>query len=1369
MKPTRFIAALSLVLLLTLTAVPLASAAPEVTSVTPNTGPIGGGTNIVIAGTGFVAGATVAIGGTAATGVVVNSATEIVATTPAKAAGTYNLVVTLPDTTTYTKANAFTYAATPTITTLSPASGPTAGGTVVTMTGTNFRAGATVTFGGTAGTSVVVNSATEIVVTTPAKAAGAYNVVVTNSDTSTYTKASGFTFGDQPTITAVAPATVGTAGGASVQVTGTNFRTGATMTVGGTAFTGVTVNSATELVATAPAKVEGTYNVVVTVDGLSYAKANALSYVPVTNPTIASLSPATGSTAGGASVNIAGTGFMAGATVTFGGTAGTSVVVASPTEIQVVAPAKVAGTHNVVVTNSNGGSATKLNAWAAVAPPTVTAVSPNSGTVSGGTAVTLTGTGFATGATVAFDGIPATEVIRVSATSITAKTPAHPSGAVTVEVGSNGLTGSLASAYTYGLPGEPGYTLTGVASATANSGKFSDMAVDGDTVLIAHSVGASNQLTFTISFDGGNTWSHKVPGGLGAGSTWNRVAMLSDTEWGAAIQVGTNGARSVITTRDGGATFTSADLGVGYGAGAADASNGAKVSPPDLDGEGDTYIATVANRCEGGGGLCGAGTNVAGHFAVHRSANAGLTWAATTLYSDNAGADVIGQYASSVNVISDSSWMYAVTEETGFLSGAGRVKLQITTNSGSTYQNVDYGGGTYVNDPFNPLTNYGRGVLLDHQTTAKFTFRNSDNTVHVASVDLSASRYLFTQVSAHVAASLPNTAIKIAATAATAGVVYTQTSQTADWFRFALTTDGATAWTTEAPVAGDPTSKPWALPGVFVTCPTYWISYQDPVALTMKVSRAERVVDCGGEDVESIEVATDGLRGFDMSPGGLDTTIITRENDGMVRTYDPTTLSMRAEADSRCNDRADGVAALFPDVNYLFCDEADAFDVDGFRVKNFFLDTDPLICPDGCATSGESPGVISEENDAFIDSPEGMGQIGYSSRYPWTFENRYTSFGKTVTPLVFPFTIQGTGQFGIYAIELREDDVDPDGFELEQFASNGQTVSQMCTFRTETNGRDLIGVVHPTAGLRLYSFTVGFSSTVLLPPGDLNDITIDPYMTAPGSSAEAVGIACAGDVVMFATADTAAAPGKVVAFYADGPKRGQKLFEIADVDPVQRGVALSAALEYAAYTDLTAGETVVHYLAINGTELTTRSIGNRNFYQMAIDRPGGTLVVANAPEVGTSAPTGSLMRFDMTAIEGGCGLNCTDTNADPFDTQCGTGCGQDDPLDTNGDGVIDGNDASGSTVKVACRFCFAASNITNAFGIIGALTVVGGATGAVMTRRSAALATMLAGVGMAWGVVYAFQKGLLLTWHVALIAFVMVGLGILAAWLFRGK
>ncbi|MEQ7008480.1 IPT/TIG domain-containing protein [Actinopolymorpha sp. B17G11] len=76
---------------------------------------------------------------------------------------------------------------------VSPATGPAAGGTVVTVTGQNLDGVTGVTFGGDAGTSLQVLSGTQVRVTTPAHAAGAVNVVATD-DSGSASKTNAFTY-----------------------------------------------------------------------------------------------------------------------------------------------------------------------------------------------------------------------------------------------------------------------------------------------------------------------------------------------------------------------------------------------------------------------------------------------------------------------------------------------------------------------------------------------------------------------------------------------------------------------------------------------------------------------------------------------------------------------------------------------------------------------------------------------------------------------------------------------------------------------------------------------------------------------------------------------------------------------------------------------------------------------------------------------------------------------------------------------------------------------------------------------------------------------------------------------------------------------
>ena len=100
------------------------------------------------------------------------------ATTPVGNAGAVTITVTMNGQS-GSLAGGFTYIAAPTMSSVSPSIGPVTGGTAVTITGTNFAAGATVMFGSVAATNVVVVNSTTITATTPAASAGVVPVTVT--------------------------------------------------------------------------------------------------------------------------------------------------------------------------------------------------------------------------------------------------------------------------------------------------------------------------------------------------------------------------------------------------------------------------------------------------------------------------------------------------------------------------------------------------------------------------------------------------------------------------------------------------------------------------------------------------------------------------------------------------------------------------------------------------------------------------------------------------------------------------------------------------------------------------------------------------------------------------------------------------------------------------------------------------------------------------------------------------------------------------------------------------------------------------------------------------------------------------------------
>ncbi|WP_245714162.1 IPT/TIG domain-containing protein, partial [Nocardia vaccinii] len=194
-----------------------------------------------------------------------------------------------------------------------------------------------------------------------------------------------YTYLAVPALSTISPSQGSTAGGTTVTLTGTGLTGVTAVNFGATPATSFTVDSATQITAVAPA---GTGIVSVTVTGPG-GTSNPVTYTYVVVPTITSISPTSGPTAGGNNVTITGTGFTGPLTVRFGTTA-TTFTVNSATQITAVAPAHTAGTVQVTVTGS-GGTSNGL-AYTYAAAPTLTSITPTSGTVTGGTTVVLTGT-----------------------------------------------------------------------------------------------------------------------------------------------------------------------------------------------------------------------------------------------------------------------------------------------------------------------------------------------------------------------------------------------------------------------------------------------------------------------------------------------------------------------------------------------------------------------------------------------------------------------------------------------------------------------------------------------------------------------------------------------------------------------------------------------------------------------------------------------------------------------------------------------------------------------------------------------------------------------------------------------------------------
>jgi len=339
--------------------------APTVSSVVPAYGPVAGSTTVTILGTNLIGASAATFDGLSATGVSVINATAVTAITPLHAsAGLVNVNVTTPNGTA-TGPNVYTYVALPTVTSVAPPTGPVAGGTSVTITGTNLIGATAVSIGGNTTTGFSVVSGTSITATTPLHAAGLVDVIVTTPN-GTATGTNVYTYVALPTVTSVAPSVGPAAGGTSVTIIGTGLIGATGVTFGGTAGTGVSVVNSTAVTAITPLHALGTVNVnVTTPNGTSVTGDNKYTYVAA--PTFVSIAPLIGPIAGGTPVTITGTNLIGATTsgiynVSIGGTALTNMTVVSSTTIVGSTPAHAVGRVNVVITTPNG-TATGTDAY----------------------------------------------------------------------------------------------------------------------------------------------------------------------------------------------------------------------------------------------------------------------------------------------------------------------------------------------------------------------------------------------------------------------------------------------------------------------------------------------------------------------------------------------------------------------------------------------------------------------------------------------------------------------------------------------------------------------------------------------------------------------------------------------------------------------------------------------------------------------------------------------------------------------------------------------------------------------------------------------------------------------------------------------
>jgi IPT/TIG domain len=401
----------------------------------------------------------------------------------------------------------------PTLSSISPSSGAQGSSVPVTLTGTNLTGatGLTGLVNGVslaAGTFHAVNSTTITATLTISASAtvGARSIGAVTPSGNTNTVSFTVTLPAPPTLTSINPSSALRGGAVNVTLTGTNFTTAGT---GSTIFpplTGITVTNLvvvnsttiTATFTTAATASLGPRNVSVRTPG---GTSGTVTYT-ITGPTISSITPNSGTKPSTVPVTISGTGLTGTTAIAAGtGVTASNIVVVNDHTVTanfVISAAATTGGHSVTLTSAAGAST--AGTFTVNNPPvaTVTSISPTSGFRGTTIPVTLTGTSFTQGSTVAAgSGITVGTVNVVNSTQITTTftigTGASSLGAHSVTV--TNATGTASGPVTFSMLAP---TLTSINPTSASRGTAVNVTLTGTNFApTGTTISAGNGITVT--------------------------------------------------------------------------------------------------------------------------------------------------------------------------------------------------------------------------------------------------------------------------------------------------------------------------------------------------------------------------------------------------------------------------------------------------------------------------------------------------------------------------------------------------------------------------------------------------------------------------------------------------------------------------------------------------------------------------------------------------------------------------------------------------------------------------------------------------------------------------------------------------------
>ena len=429
----------------------------QITSVTAPNGPIGGGNRVIIEGDQFDPSCEITFGGVEATNCLFLTTQRMscevppaVTPGPTDVAGTCFLGLALLEA-------GYTYFSPVQVNGITPPSGSTIGGTPITITGSDLNAEMILLLGQRQVVNLVVaaDGLSATALTGPAADPGRVDVTAIDVFGRSVLPLA-FTYVEDLSLTAVSPAVVAPGDVVELQGGGFTERDGllTDAAVSDVAADRNNLINDERLRVVVPGVGVGNHDVSVSRGAVDARLTDALIILPALTDgfVLTGVAPGTVDVAGADVVTLAGEGLSTVTAVTIGGTT-TSFVVVDDRRVTLTVPAGTAGPADVVVTRADDSTQTLTDGVTYVVRLTLGAIAPPQAEATGGAALTLTGTGFIDGDVVTLGGIPCTDVVVASPTSLSCTAPVGAAGLVDVTVvGPDGQRASRADGFLFEQP-----------------------------------------------------------------------------------------------------------------------------------------------------------------------------------------------------------------------------------------------------------------------------------------------------------------------------------------------------------------------------------------------------------------------------------------------------------------------------------------------------------------------------------------------------------------------------------------------------------------------------------------------------------------------------------------------------------------------------------------------------------------------------------------------------------------------------------------------------------------------------------------------------------------------------------------------------